>query len=222
MIKYINNLNNSEFEQIQKDLEKFKSHAHMKKEDTKKLTNYLYKLERLIADENYPELEYTAECFVCVIRDIVAETSVEIDEEIMMLCADNMGITIQIDNDILKVTLPMILPTQSKSKSAYLFEPIFFAMKEFTSKMPIFIDEDAIMCIEHIYDKNKNIPRGDHDNKEIKQIIDAISAFVIPDDSDNYLSLYQCSSDGEYNHTNVYVMNKKQFGKFVSDRIDKT
>lgn len=44
--------------------------------------------------------------------------------------------------------------------------------------------------------KMETFPHGDHDNKEVKQIIDAISAFVVPDDSDNYLSLYQCSADG--------------------------
>ena len=72
-----------------------------------------------------------------------------------------------------------------------------------------------MMCIEFIYDKNnKNIPRGDHDNKEVKQVIDAIAPFVVRDDSDNYLSLCQISSEGDYNHTKVYVMPEKDFAEF--------
>ena len=49
-------------------------------------------------------------------------------------------------------------------------------MEEFSKTEPLFIKEKAMMCIEFIYDKNsKNIPRGDHDNKEVKQVIDAIA-----------------------------------------------
>ena len=71
------------------------------------------------------------------------------------------------------------------------------------------------MCIEFIYDKNKkNIPRGDHDNKEVKQVIDAITPFVVPDDTDEHLSLCQISSEGDYNHTKVYVMTEKDFTDF--------
>lgn len=52
----------------------------------------------------------------------------------------------------------MILPTKSKAKAKYLFEPLFFAMKEFSRTEPIFIVEKAIMCIEYVYDKDGNIP----------------------------------------------------------------
>ena len=119
---------------------------------------------------------------------------------------------------ILEVTLPMILPTKAKAKAEYLFEPLFFAMENFSKSKEVFINEKAMMCIEFVYDKNnKNIRRGDHDNKEVKQVIDAISSFVVPDDSDNYLSLCQISSEGEYNHTKVYVMSERCFGAFFLD-----
>ena len=69
------------------------------------------------------------------------------------------------------------------------------------------------------YDKNnKTIPRGDHDNKEVKQVIDAIAPFVVRDDRDDYLSLCQISSEGDYNHTKVYVMPEKNFAEFFLTR----
>ena len=61
-----------DFEQIQSDLAKFKNHTSMPQDDVKKLMNYVGKFERLIADENYQELEYSAECFMCNLRDILA------------------------------------------------------------------------------------------------------------------------------------------------------
>ena len=204
-----------DFDQIQNDLEKFKNHTSRNEVDAAKLLRYMDKFERLVADENYPELEYIAECFMCALRDIMANVKRESRKEILIKCADSMGIAIQKKDGILEVTLPMILPTKAKAKAEYLFEPLFFAMENFSKSEDVFINEKVMMCIEFVYDKNnKNIRRGDHDNKEVKQVIDAISSFVVPDDSDNYLSLCQISSEGEYNHTKVYVMPEKDFGDF--------
>lgn len=190
--------------------------------DSKRLMNYVHKLENFIGNENYLEVEYTAECLMCALRDIMATVKQKSRKETLIHCADAMGVTVEKKDDILEVTLPMILPTKSKTKAGYLFEPIFFAMEKASEKESFFINEKAMMCIEFIYDKNnKNIPRGDHDNKEVKQVIDAISAFVVPDDSDEYLSLCQISSEGEDNHTKVYVMPERCFNDFFSDRVNK-
>ena len=62
---------NMDFEQIQKDLAKFKNHTSMPQDDVITLMNYIDKFERLIADEDYNELEYSAECFMCNLRDIL-------------------------------------------------------------------------------------------------------------------------------------------------------
>ncbi len=213
-----NTITNSDFEQIQKDLELFKNYTPMQETDSVRLLGYLDRLGRLISDENYSELEYIAECFMCAIREIMANVKQESKQEIQIKYADSMGITAEKKDGILAVTLPMILPTKAKAKAEYLFEPLFFTMENLSKNEDVFINEKAMMCIEFIYDKsNKNIPRGDHDNKEVKQVIDAISCFVVPDDSDNYLSLCQISSEGESNYTKVYVMPERCFGAFFSD-----
>ena len=208
-----------DFEQIQSDLAKFKSHTSMPQDDVITLMNYIDKFERLIADKDYNELEYSAECFMCNLRDILANLKQEPRKRALAKCADRMGITVQKTNGVLEVTLPMILPKKSKTKADYLFDPIFHAMEDFSKTESLFIKEKAMMCIEFIYDKNnKNIPRGDHDNKEVKQVIDAIASFVVRDDSDDYLSLCQISSEGDFNHTKVYVMPEKSFAEFFLNR----
>lgn len=204
-----------DFEQIQNDLAKFKSHIPMPEDDVIALMKYIGRFEQLISEENYSELGYIAECFMCRLRDILANVKQEPRKEALVKCADSMGITVQKTNGVLEVTLPMIIPTKKKAKAEYLFDPIFFAMEKALKEEPFFLKEKAMMCIEFIYDKNKkNIPRGDHDNKEIKQVIDAIIPFVVPDDTDEHLSLCQISCEGDYNHTKVYVMPEKDFGDF--------
>ena len=213
-------------EELERELEKFRNYIPPENEGIKKLLGYLNKLDAMIAsdatEENRLEMEYIAECIACATRDIASDLSQRPTKEVMLKSADAMGITVEKKDGILEVTLPMILPTKLKTKAGYLFEPIFFAMEKASEKESFFINEKAMMCIEFIYDKNnKNIPRGDHDNKEVKQVIDAISSFVVPDDSDEYLSLCQISSEGEYNHTKVYVMPERCFKDFFSDRVNK-
>ena len=210
---------NTDFAQIQNDLAKFKSHTPLPQDDMITLMNYTDKFERLISDEDYNELEYSAECFMSTLRDILANVKQEPRKRALTKCAERMGITVQKTNDVLEVTLPMILPKKSKTKADYLFDPIFYAMEDFSKNESLFIKEKAMMCIEFIYDKNnKTIPRGDHDNKEVKQVIDAIAPFVVRDDRDDYLSLCQISSEGDYNHTKVYVMPEKNFAEFFLTR----
>ncbi len=86
-----NIITNSDFEQIQKDLELFKNHTPMQETDSARLMGYLDRLGRLIADENYSELEYIAECFMCAIRDIMANVKQKSKKEILIKCADSMG-----------------------------------------------------------------------------------------------------------------------------------
>ena len=204
-----------DFEQVRSELVKFKSHTPMPEDDVIAIMKYIGRFEQLISEENYSELGYIAECFMCRLRDILANVKQEPRKEALVKCADSMGITVQKTNGVLEVTLPMIIPTKKKAKAEYLFDPIFFAMEKASKKESFFLKEKAMMCIEFIYDKSKkNISRGDHDNKEVKQVIDAITPFVVPDDTDEHLSLCQISSEGDYNHTKVYVMPEKDFGDF--------
>ena len=52
----------------------------------------------------------------------MANVKQESKGEILVKCADSMGITVQKTDDVLKVTLPMILPTKAKAKAKFLFE----------------------------------------------------------------------------------------------------
>ena len=84
-----------DFEEIQNDLKKFKNHTPVQEVDAAMLLQYLDKFERLITDENYQELEYIAECFMCALRDIMPNAKHESKKEILIRCADSMGITAQ-------------------------------------------------------------------------------------------------------------------------------
>ena len=205
--------------ELERDLEKSDGQDSIKTEYIRKLLGYMKKMSTLMVpeatQEQRAELEYLSECSACVSREMASVVAKIPIREVMIKAAETMGITIEKKNGILVVNIPMILPTKAKTKAGYLFDPIFYAMQNASEQEPFLLKEKAMMCIEFIYDRsNKNIPRGDHDNKEVKQVIDAIANFVVPDDSDDYLSICQISTKGDYNHTKVYVMPEKDFGEF--------
>lgn len=205
--------------ELERDLEKSDGQDSIKTEYIRKLLGYMKKMSTLMVpeatQEQRAELEYLSECSACVSREMASVMTKIPLKEVMVKTAETMGITVEKKNGILVVNLPMILPTKAKTKAGYLFDPIFYAMQNASEQESFLLKEKAMMCIEFIYDRsNKNIPRGDHDNKEVKQVIDAISNFVVPDDSDDYLSICQISTEGDYNHTKVYVMPEKDFGDF--------
>ena len=205
--------------ELERDLEKSEGQDPIKTEYIRKLLGYMKKMSSLMVpeatQEQRAELEYLSECSACVSREMASVMTKIPVKEVMVKTAETMGITVEKKNDILVVNLPMILPTKAKTKAGYLFDPIFYAMQNASEQESFLLKEKAMMCIEFIYDRsNKNIPRGDHDNKEVKQVIDAIANFVVPDDSDDYLSICQISTEGDYNHTKVYVMPEKDFGDF--------
>ena len=205
--------------ELERDLEKSENQDPIKTEYLKKLLGYMKKMSPLMVpeatQEQRLELEYLSECSACASREMASVVAKIPVKEVMLMSANSMGITVEKKNGILVVNLPMILPTKAKTKAGYLFDPIFYAMQNASEQESFLLKEKAMMCIEFIYDRsNKNIPRGDHDNKEVKQVIDAIANFVVPDDSDDYLSICQISTEGDYNHTKVYVMPEKDFGDF--------
>ena len=205
--------------ELERDLEKSEGQDSIKTEYIRKLLGYMKKMSSLMVpeatQEQRAELEYLSECSACVSREMASVMTKIPVKEVMVKTAETMGITVEKKNGILVVNLPMILPTKAKTKAGYLFDPIFHAMQNASEQESFLLKEKAMMCIEFIYDRsNKNNPRGDHDNKEVKQVIDAIANFVAPDDSDDYLSICQISTEGDYNHTKVYVMPEKDFGDF--------
>ena len=206
--------------ELENEMQKPRSRESIEYEWLVKLLSYLKRLNDAMEPrgmkEDYLALEYLAEKFVCVTRDVTAILAGLPREEVILKGADTMGITVEKNNGVLEVTIPKILPTKDESKPDYLFEPLFYAMRDFHYNCEsVAVAEKVMMCIEFVYGEDYDrLLRGDHDNKEVKQVIDAIANFVVPDDSDYYLSLCQISSVGKYSQTKVYVMPEKDFGEF--------
>ena len=57
----------------------------------------------------------------------------------------------------------------------------------------------------------------DHDNIEVKSVIDAVAFFVLYDDGPLTCEHFYCSAAGDENRTEVFVVPRSDFVKWLTD-----
>lgn len=118
--------------------------------------------------------------------------------------------------------MPMLLPKKdSKASREYLNSWLYPALSDYFRKLLVPMGRRCVIIYRHVYEpaRAKNMYR-DHDNIEIKQVTDAIAMFAMVDDSPGYCNNYHCSTRGTPSRTEVYVVPKDDFPKWLAQEPD--
>lgn len=100
--------------------------------------------------------------------------------------------------------------------TAFLSEPLSFALQEYLKEHPLALYRDCVVCFSQIYDKALTLERvRDYDNLEFKQILDTIAAYILADDTGLFCDLYHTTELGGCDCTDVYIMGKAAFPSWV-------
>lgn len=167
------------------------------KESLKKTNHHAYALRKLLS-----ELGYEEDLSSAVHSDIHLEGGIE--------------------EDILHIILPDLLPDKVKQGESRRYAEIthmyMVAFKEFFDKgrFPIY-EQKAVLVFLNYYESEQSLK--DHDNFETKQIIDILSAFLLPDDNPKWCANYMDYKMGEHNHTEIYVVPYSKFMDFFSKEM---
>lgn len=198
---------------------------------TQKIENELTKLKNIMIalqatdfqkhGANYEELStdaaYKAERLTCQLRKLVYMTDLTGKSDYLKLAANAQGIHISLNNGILSVTLPALFPKRKlKSNTAFLHDPLNYALQEFVRDYHIPLYRDCVICFIQVYDKalSKNRIR-DYDNLEFKQILDVISTHTLIDDSGQFCDLHHMTELGDDDYTVVHIMEKSVFPEWL-------
>jgi hypothetical protein len=74
----------------------------------------------------------------------------------------------------------------------------------------------CIVCFSHIYNRKLSSRRiRDHDNIELKEILDIISNFIIEDDNGLLCGTYNVTELGNKDCTRVSIMDKSCFPNWL-------
>ena len=199
---------------------------HVENELTK-LQNILFALKTtdlLVHGSNYEEMStdaaIRAERITCQLRNLVFISNLKQQSEYMRHACNAQKIRISQENEILSISLPGLLAKRRiRCNTAFLHEPLNFAMQEFVQSNDIQLYKSCVVCFSQVYDESLSLLRiRDYDNLEFKQILDTIAAYVLLDDSGLYCDCYHTTELGESDHTVIYIMDKLVFPKWLKMR----
>lgn len=119
------------------------------------------------------------------------------------------------------IVMPTLLPKKNrgnKNSSYYVCGFLYPAMQNFfRGKQPVKYT-DCVMIFRHIYQRDRPERQyRDHDNIEVKAVIDVIALYILFDDSPLRCSHYYCSAPGDENRTEVLVIPQNEFGAWIAD-----
>jgi len=177
--------------------------------------------------DNYHDISYKAaiqsEYIVQKLRRLIFETTNTSKVEYLTQAAISLDISIKEVDGTVEIVLPCLIPKRKSKPTEFLSEPFYAAMSQFISsiQLPFERFEDCVICITHVYDKslfNKRRIR-DHNNLEIKGIIDVINLFMLIDDSGNRCDIYNSSEVADSDTTRISVMKKDMFPEWIYNHI---
>jgi len=165
------------------------------------------------------ETSMKIEHIACKFRHIIYSTTNITKPALMQKVSEAHGIEINYADGIFRVTLPSLLPKKYKSmNSEFIVDPLYYALERYFSITRIERLRECVVCFSHIYSEDTPTRRiRDYDNIEVKPVLDAVSTFVMIDDSGRFCNVYHMTEYGENDCTEVTVMPKDGFIKWLID-----
>lgn len=114
------------------------------------------------------------------------------------------------------VSIPALLPKKSKGSPDYIRSILYPAMRRFFyGKEPVSYP-DCVLIFRHVYDRARpERAYRDHDNIEINMAADIIALYVMKDDSALRCAHFYCSTAGDSDRTEIYVVHQSEFADWL-------
>lgn len=168
--------------------------------------------------EQAMKLEEQVERLVLLTRALPAYTgALDAHDRIEKIMMQNIPVDIGFtEENWFVVRLPMLLPKKSEGSANYIRSFLYPAMRRFFSnKLPVRF-RDCVLIYRHVYDRKRpERQMRDHDNIEINMVSDIIAMYVMPDDGPAICAHYYCSTAGNSERTEAYVVPKAEFSMWL-------
>lgn len=164
------------------------------------------------------DMEETVEQAVLLSRMLPAYTGAatakqEVENRIKSFVPVQIGFT---EEGWFSIRIPLLLPKKVRGSADYIRAILYPAMRDFfMSRQPVRF-ENCVLVYRHVYDRQRpERKKRDHDNIEINMVSDIVAMYSMPDDSPDVCSHYYCSRDSSVERTEVYVVPRDEFVRFV-------
>ena len=113
--------------------------------------------------------------------------------------------------------MPILLPRKEKSSRSYLRGILYPALEKFSHGKEKIRYRNCVLIFRHVYDRNRpEREYRDHDNIELNTVVDAIAMFFLVDDTPLECAHFYCSTAGDEERTEVYIVPKADFESWLA------
>jgi hypothetical protein len=192
-----------------------------------RMQNALYALQ--VTDPNrYPEnyeilsfdIALQGERITCGLRSLFYQTANVKRDAYLERAAQEHNIQITKQDSVLEIRLPALLPKKRQCQGKFLLDPLYHAFGSYVAEHSDSIYGECVVYIAHIFNKSADQKRyRDYDNVETKQVIDAVAAFFLIDDSSRFIDVHNAAEFGETDCTAVYLVEKNAFPEWLKSHL---
>ncbi len=164
------------------------------------------------------ELVARSERFSLVIRQLAAQWTAPgsrtvLENTIIEAHATQMGFT---KDGWFKLIMPITLPKKQRTQNlSYLIAPLQLQLRQFFRDLPTIRYQKVIVVFRRIFPDQ---PVGDHDNREVKGILDALALHLLPSDSPKWCDIFYTTAVREKRNleTEVYVIPEEDLERYLA------
>lgn len=208
---------------LKQDIERF---INLCLADVTTLTQGLEQLKHLDPNLQFADyktrvlsLSQKAEVAAIKMRGLVAESTFSNKRLYYKAIAKTHGITITYTDDKVQIVMPFLLPSKRghKYNCDFITDPLSYALEDFCQAHPLIKYPDCLLAFRYHY--AKDFPEHairDHDNIEVKKVIDIITSYLLIDDSGKYCSQFFTSLPDTTEATEIYIMDKNAFPHWLA------
>jgi len=110
------------------------------------------------------------------------------------------------------IGFPGLLPHRKHRDRGFITVPLARALKKYVSEHPNFDRKTkAEVCIVHTYGRNRVHFARDHDNIEMKAVMDTIATYLLAGDSCWHINLHHYGDVGDSDYTSIYIVPPNRF-----------
>ena len=167
------------------------------------------------------DIAIKGEYIVRKLRDLVCGYSSTPKTQLMEQVADGQDIlvyyAVAADESIVEIVIPSLIPNRTKKTMGFITAPLHAALESFVAdkptEQPFKRFKNCVICITHVYSKDlfTKSRQRDHDNIELKGIIDTINTFLLIDDSMVFCDIFTTHTLSDQDYTLISIVPKDMF-----------
>ena len=190
------------------------------KKTLRELESFRLKMEHPYSEDRFDHLLQAADAaeVTCLqLRWILIACLVTPKDKLFDEISDTQGYSVEERNGVICIRTPALpLKKRYRSNCSYIAVPLAHVLKQYSREHEIHRLRDAIVTIRHNYPSDLPVRYiRDHDNIEVKKVLDVVSLYFLLEDNMAHCDLYYTAKASDTYFTEIFIAPKPENPEIV-------